>query len=144
MVSVNVLGLLYTTHAALPHLLKAAESSARRVADLVNISSTAGRIARSGVGVYNLTKFGVVGFSESLRQEFSGRHVRVSVVEPGAVATELASHIRAEVRQQTMQRFLAIERLEAVDIADAIVYIVTRPRRVAINELLIRPTEQEF
>ena len=143
MVHLNVLGLLYTAHAALPHLLKAAGDSPRRVADLVNISSVAGRVARNGSGVYNVTKFGVVAFSESLRQEVAKRHLRVSVIEPGAVATELSSHIREEVRQQSMQRFAGVERLEAEDIADAIQYIVTRPRRVAINEMLIRPTEQE-
>jgi NADP-dependent 3-hydroxy acid dehydrogenase YdfG len=143
MVSLNVLGLLYTAHAALRHLVDAAESSPRRVADLINISSVAGRVARAGVGVYNLTKFGVGAFSESLRQEFARRHVRVSVVEPGAVATELADHLRPEVREQMMARFGDLERLEPEDIADAIVYIVTRPRRVAINELLVRPSEQE-
>ncbi len=78
MISLNLTGLLYTAHAALPHLLSAAESSPRRVADLVNISSVAGRVARSGAGVYNLTKFGVGALTESLRQEFSRRHVRVS------------------------------------------------------------------
>ena len=82
-------------------------------------------------------------FSESLRQEVTGRHVRVSVVEPGAVDTELPSHIRAEIRDQMMDRFTDMERLESEDIADAIAYIVSRPRRTAINELLIRPTEQE-
>ena len=143
MVSLNVLGVLYATHAALPHLLRAAEDSPRRVADVVNISSVAGRVARSGAGVYNLTKFGIGAFSESLRQEVTGRHVRVSLIEPGAVATELASHLRPEVREQAMRRFAGIERLEAEDIADAIAYIVTRPRRVAVNELLVRPTEQE-
>jgi NADP-dependent 3-hydroxy acid dehydrogenase YdfG len=143
MVQLNVLGLLYTAHAALPHLLKAAEDSPRRVADLVNISSVAGRIARNGNGVYSATKFGVVAFSESLRQEVTRRHVRVSVIEPGVVATELASHVREEVRQQSMQRFADVERLQSEDIADVITYVVTRPRRVAINEVLIRPTEQE-
>ncbi len=143
MVSLNVLAALYATHAALPHLLRAAEDSPRRVADLVNISSVAGRVARNGAGVYNLTKFGIGAFSESLRQEVTGRHVRVSLVEPGAVATELASHLRPEVREQAMRRFAGIERLEAEDIADAIAYIVTLPRRVAVNELLVRPTEQE-
>jgi NADP-dependent 3-hydroxy acid dehydrogenase YdfG len=143
MVHLNVLGVLYTAHAALPHLLKAAEDAPRRVADLVNVSSVAGRVARSGSGVYNTTKFGVVAFSESLRQEVTRRHVRVSVIEPGAVATELASHVREEVRQQSMQRLAGVEPMQAEDIADAIAYIVTRPRRVAINELLIRPTEQE-
>ena len=143
MVELNVLALLYCTHAALPHLLQAAEDSPRRVADMVNISSVAGRIARQGSGVYNATKFGVVAFSESLRQEVTARHVRVSLIEPGAVDTELASHNRPEVLEQIGRRFADIERLEADDIADAISYIVTRPRRVAVNEVLIRPTEQE-
>jgi NADP-dependent 3-hydroxy acid dehydrogenase YdfG len=143
MVHLNVLGLLYTAHAALPHLLKAAQGSPRRVADLVNISSVAGRVAREGSGVYNLTKHGVGAFSESLRQEVTGRHVRVSLVEPGAVDTELATHLRPEIAEQAMKRFGNIERLESADIADAITYIVTRPRRVAINEILVRPTEQQ-
>jgi NADP-dependent 3-hydroxy acid dehydrogenase YdfG len=144
MVSLNILGLLYVAHAALPNLLAAAESEPRHVADLVNISSTAGRVARSGAGVYNLTKFGVVGFTEALRQEVTKRHVRVSVVEPGATTTELAFQNRPEVLQQMAQRFGNLERMEAADIADAIAYIVTRPRRVAVNEMLVRPTEQEL
>jgi NADP-dependent 3-hydroxy acid dehydrogenase YdfG len=143
MVHLNLLGLLYTAHAALPHLLKAAQGEPRRVADLVNISSVAGRVAREGSGVYNLTKHGVGAFSESLRQEVTGRHVRVSLVEPGAVATELASHLRPEIAEQAMQRFASIERLEADDIAETIAFIVTRPRRMAINEVLVRPTEQQ-
>jgi NADP-dependent 3-hydroxy acid dehydrogenase YdfG len=143
MVQLNVLGLLYTTHAALPHLLQAAEDSPRRVADLVNISSVGGRVARGGGGVYELTKFGVVAFSESLRQEVTKRHVRVAVVEPGTVATEIFNHEREAVREQVLQRFTGFEPLEAEDIGDAIASIVTRSRRVAINELLIRPTEQE-
>ena len=143
MVDINVKGLLYVSHAALPHLFKAAEDSPRRVADLINTSSVAGRRARSGSGVYNLTKFGVGAFSEALRQEVTGRHVRVSLVEPGAVATELASHLREEIREQAASRFADMEILQAEDIADAVVYIVTRPRHVAVNEILIRPTEQE-
>ena len=143
MVDVNLLGLLYTAHAALPHLLSAAESDPRRVADLVLISSVAGRIARNGSGVYNLTKHGVGAFGESLRQEVTGRHVRVSLVEPGAVLTELSSHNRPEIREQNAARWESMERMEADDIADAIGYIVTRPRRVAVNEMLIRPTEQQ-
>jgi NADP-dependent 3-hydroxy acid dehydrogenase YdfG len=143
MVAINLQGLLYATHAALPHLLRAAEDSARRVADVVNVSSVAGRVARSGSGVYNMTKFGVVAFGESLRQEVTRRHVRVSVVEPGAVETELTDHLRPEIREQTAKRFADMERLQSEDVADAIAYVVTRPRRVAINELLIRPTEQE-
>jgi NADP-dependent 3-hydroxy acid dehydrogenase YdfG len=110
---------------------------------MVNVSSVAGRVARVGSGVYNLTKWGVGAFSESLRQEVTKRHVRVALVEPGAVSTELATHVRPEVLQQMAQRFAGVERLEAQDIASAIAYIVTRPRRMAINEMLIRPTEQE-
>jgi NADP-dependent 3-hydroxy acid dehydrogenase YdfG len=143
MLDVNVAGLLYCAHAALPHLLRAAETGPREVADMVNISSVAGRVARNGSGVYNLTKHGVGAFSESLRQEVTGRHVRVSLVEPGAVDTELASHNRPEIRETISGRFAGVERLVAEDIADAILYIVTRPRRVAVNEVLIRPTEQE-
>jgi NADP-dependent 3-hydroxy acid dehydrogenase YdfG len=143
MLAVNVEGLLWCARAALPHLLSAAEHGSRRIADMVNISSVAGRVARQGSGVYNLTKHGVGAFSESLRQEVTSRHVRVSLVEPGAVATELASHNRPEIQESIGKRFGQIERMEAQDIADAIAYIVTRPRRVAINEILIRPTEQE-
>jgi len=144
MVQINVLGLLYCAHAALPHLLRAAEDGPRRVADMVNISSVAGRQARNGSGVYNATKHGVGAFSESLRQEVTKRYVRVSLVEPGAVATELASHNRPEIQEGLRQRFAAMERLQAGDIADAITYIVTRPRHVALNEMLIRPTDQEM
>ena len=143
MVEVNLLGLLYCAHTALPHLLKAAEDGPRRVADVVNISSVAGRVARSGSAVYNATKHGVGAFSEGLRQEVTGRHVRVSLVEPGATVTELSGHNRPEVLQGIQKRFDRVERLQAEDIADTIGYIVTRPRHVAINEVLVRPTEQE-
>jgi NADP-dependent 3-hydroxy acid dehydrogenase YdfG len=141
MVDLNVLGLLFCAHAAVPHLLRAAADGPRRVADMVNISSVAGRTARNGSGVYNLTKHGVGAFSESLRQELATRYVRVSLVEPGATATELASHNRPEVLDAIRSQFG--QRMEAEDIADAISYIVTRPRHVAVNEMLIRPTEQE-
>jgi NADP-dependent 3-hydroxy acid dehydrogenase YdfG len=85
----------------------------------------------------------VGAFSESLRQEVTGRHVRVSLVEPGAVSTELPSHNRPEIREQIAGTFAEIEPLKSEDIADAISYIVSRPRHVAVNELLIRPTEQQ-
>jgi NADP-dependent 3-hydroxy acid dehydrogenase YdfG len=143
MIDLNVTGILYLTNAALPHLLVAAESGPRRVADVVNISSVAGRVARSGSGVYNASKWAVNAFSESLRQEVTKRHVRVSLVEPGAVETELSSHNRPEIQQLIHQRFGNVERLQADDIADAIVYVITRPRHVAINEVLVRPTEQD-
>jgi NADP-dependent 3-hydroxy acid dehydrogenase YdfG len=144
MLAVNLAGLLHCTHAALPHLLSAAEGDPRRVADVVNVSSTAGRVARLGSGVYNATKHGVGAFSESLRQEVTARHVRVSLVEPGAVDTELPEHNRPEIRANLEQRFGDMERLQAGDIADAVAYIVTRPRHVAVNEVLVRPTEQTF
>jgi NADP-dependent 3-hydroxy acid dehydrogenase YdfG len=143
MVELNVLGLMYTTHAALPHLLHAAEQDPRQVADLMLISSVAGRVAREGSGAYNASKHAVGAFGEALRQEVTRRHVRVSLVEPGAVATELASHNRPEIQEGMRARFADMERMEAGDIADAIIYIVTRPRRMAVNEILIRPTEQQ-
>lgn len=143
MVELNVLGLMHTAHAALPHLLAAAQEPPRQVADLVLVSSVAGRVARNGSGVYNATKHAVGAFGEALRQEVTERHVRVSLVEPGAVDTELAGHNRPEVQEGMRARFGSIERLTAEDIADAISYIVTRPRRASINELLIRPTEQQ-
>jgi NADP-dependent 3-hydroxy acid dehydrogenase YdfG len=143
MVDLNVKGLLYVAKAALPHLIKGADEGPRLVTDMVNISSVAGRRAREGSAVYNATKFGVGAFSEALRQEVTERHVRVSLVEPGAVITELASHNRPEVIEEMKGRFGDIERLQADDIADAISYIVTRPRHMAINEILVRPTEQK-
>ncbi len=143
MVQVNVLGLLYGARAALPHLLQAASDGPREVADLVNISSVAGRVARLGSGVYNATKHAVGAFSESLRQEVTKRHVRIGLIEPGIVATELAGHNRPEVQEGIAQRFGDMQQMEAEDIADAVAYMVTRPRHVAVNEMLIRPTEQE-
>ncbi len=142
MIDLNLKGLINTTHAALPHLLTAAEDSARGCADVVNISSVAGRVARAGSGVYNLTKHGVGAFSESFRQEFADRKVRTIVIEPGAVETELTDHLRDGVKEQVRGRFADMEILQADDVADAIAYAVTRPSHVSLNEILIRPTEQ--
>jgi len=142
MVDINLLGTLYCCHAALPHLLRAAEQGPRRVSDLINVSSTAGRFPRANRSGYNATKHAITGFTEALRQEVTTKHVRVCVLEPGAVKTELISHNRPEIRE-AVAKALQFEFLEAEDIGDAIAYIVTRPRRVAVNELLIRPTEQE-
>ena len=100
MVALNLQGLLYVAHAALPHLLRAAEREPRRVADLVNVSSVAGRRVGAGGGIYQMTKHGVGVFSEALRQEVTGRHVRSSLVEPGATESELVTHVREEVRDQ--------------------------------------------
>ncbi len=144
MVALNVQGLLYVTHAALPYLVSAAQDGPRGVADLVNISSTAGRVARPASSVYNLTKFGLNAFAESLRQEMVKRRVRVSVVEPGTVDTELITHLRDGVREAAASQTAAIEALRPDDIADAVAYIVTRDRRVAVNEMLVRAGEQDW
>jgi NADP-dependent 3-hydroxy acid dehydrogenase YdfG len=140
MIDLNLKGLLYVAHAALPHLLKSAQEGPRNVADLVNVSSVAGRRVGAGGGIYQLTKHGVGTFSEALRQEVTARHVRSSLVEPGATESELVTHVREEVRSNLSA---GEDPLHASDIADAIVYVVTRPRRVGVNEILIRPTEQE-
>ena len=143
MIATNLQGLLYVTHAALPHLLRAAEEGPREVADIVNISSIAGRVAWNAYGVYNLTKFGVNGFTESLRQEVTRRHVRVGVLEPGGVATELGSHNSEAVRNEMIDPFYATtEVLASEDIADGVAYMVTRPRHASIAELWIMPTDQ--
>jgi NADP-dependent 3-hydroxy acid dehydrogenase YdfG len=141
MIDLNVKGLLYTAHAALPHLLRSAQDGPRQVADLVNISSVAGRRVGQGGGLYQATKHAVGVFSEALRQEVTTRFVRSSLVEPGATESELVMHVREEVRANLTPS--AHQILRAADIADAIVYIVTRPRHMAVNEILIRPTEQE-
>jgi NADP-dependent 3-hydroxy acid dehydrogenase YdfG len=143
MLDVNVRGLLYVTHAALPHLLAAAVDGPRNVADVVNISSVAGRKASAQFGVYNLTKFGINGFTESLRQEVTRRHVRIGVLEPGAVVTELISHNNEQMLSEMLEPFNAQhERLEAEDIADGIAFMVTRPRHASIAEMWVMPTDQ--
>jgi clavulanate-9-aldehyde reducatase len=138
MIEVNGLGLLYCTHAALP-IMGAAGSG-----HIVNVASVAGRVASMGVGVYNFTKFGVVGLSEALRQECSHANVRVTVIEPGFTDTELQGHNKHPMvveRMEKMKRQYG-ELLQASDIADSIVWAVTRPNRVNVNEILIRPTGQ--
>jgi NADP-dependent 3-hydroxy acid dehydrogenase YdfG len=138
MVSTNVLGLMYTTHAAIDGMVEQGSG------DVVNISSVAGRTARKGAGVYNASKWAVNAFSESLRQEVTGRGVRISLVEPGAVATELSSHItQPEAREASRQNAASMRTLQAEDVARAIVYVVTQPPHVAVNEVLVRPTDQE-
>jgi clavulanate-9-aldehyde reducatase len=136
MIHANVFGVLYCTHAALPLM------SDQGSGHIVNVSSVAGRVARAGSGVYNLTKFGVGAFSESLRQECVPLGVRVTLVEPGAVATELAGHNRPEVLEQIRERFGGIERLTAEDIAGAVLYAIGQPAHVSVNEVLVRPSGQ--
>ncbi len=137
MIETNVLGLMYVTHAALPHLV------AQGGGDIVNVSSVAGRVARLGSGVYNASKWAVNAFSESLRQEVTERGVRVVLVEPGAVATELTDHITHEpTRESTKQWVTTMRALRSEDVAAAVVYAVTQPPHVAVNEILVRPTDQ--
>ncbi|MEV5527064.1 SDR family NAD(P)-dependent oxidoreductase [Streptomyces prunicolor] len=144
MVSLNVAALLHVTHAAVPYLIDAAATSPRQVADIVNVGSTAGRVARPGSSVYNLTRFGLNGFTEALRQELLVERVRVAVVEPGTVRTELADHLGEATREAALRQVGGIEPLRAEDIADAIGCIVTRERRVAVNEMLVRAGDQPW
>lgn len=137
MVHVNLLGVLYCTHAVLPLMREAGGGH------IVNVSSVAGRFARAGSAVYNMTKFGVNAFSEALRQEALHAGIRVTVIEPGAVATELAGHNSPEVLQAMAQRFEGITFLESEDIAAGILYALTQPPNVAVNEVLIRPSGQQ-
>jgi clavulanate-9-aldehyde reducatase len=136
MVHANIFGVLYCTHAALPLMREQGSGH------IVNVSSVAGRIAREGSGVYNLTKFGVGAFSESLRQECVRIGVRVTLVEPGAVATELQEHNRPEIQEVIRRTFEGVPPLSSEDIANAILYAIGAPPNVSVNELLIRPSKQ--
>lgn len=142
MIDINVKGLLGVTKAALPHLIAAAATSDRHVADVVNISSIAGRFAIPQAAVYNATKFGVTAATEAWRQEYARRNVRFSVVEPGLTATELVGHQQPAARQRLAARFADVEQLHADDVAEAVTYVVTSPRRRAVAEIVIRPTDQ--
>jgi clavulanate-9-aldehyde reductase len=138
MISVNLLGLLYCTHAALPLIGKGGGG------DIVNVSSVAGRRADAGAAVYNMTKFGVHAFSEALRQEALHEGIRVTTVAPGFVETELQGHnVNALVRRSLEKSREEIGQvLHAEDIADAILHAVTRPAHVCVNEVVVRPTRQ--
>jgi NADP-dependent 3-hydroxy acid dehydrogenase YdfG len=138
MLDVNLWGLLVCTHAALPLIAQSGGG------DVVNVSSVAGRRADAGAAVYNMTKFGVHAFSEALRQEALHAGVRVTVVAPGFVETELQAHNTDPVVVAAMDR--AREQIGEVlrpeDIADAIVHALTRPPHVCVNEVVVRPTRQ--
>jgi NADP-dependent 3-hydroxy acid dehydrogenase YdfG len=136
MIEANVFGVLYCTHAALGLMREQGSGH------IVNVSSVAGRVARAGSGVYNLTKFGVGAFSESLRQEGVAIGVRVTTIEPGAVATELPGHNRPEVLEQMAKRFVGVTPLSSEDIANAILYAIGQPPNVSVNEVLVRPSGQ--
>jgi clavulanate-9-aldehyde reducatase len=138
MIGVNLLGLLYCTHAALPLLGSSGGG------DIVNISSVAGRRADAGAAVYNMTKFGVHAFSEALRQEALHANIRVTTVAPGFVETELQGHNTNPLVRRTMERSREQigEVLRAEDIAEQIVHAVSLPAHVCVNEVVVRPTGQ--
>ena len=137
MVELNLIALMETTKLALPHL-KASRGH------VVNVSSVAGRVANPAASGYAATKFGVVGFSESLRREVYVDKIRVTLIEPGMVATELGDHItNAKAKANLEQRRATMEPLLAEDVAAAVLYAVTQPARVNVNEILLRPTDQE-
>ena len=135
MIAINVKGLLDTTRAALPHLLQAAEDGPAPGHRHRQHQLDRRRVAWKGDGVYNFTKFGVNGFTESLRQEVTQWHVRVGVVEPGGVDTELGSHNKPEIRNEMIDPFYEQTEVLAPDIADGVAYMVSGPRRTAIGEL---------
>ncbi|WP_327365405.1 SDR family NAD(P)-dependent oxidoreductase [Streptomyces sp. NBC_01217] len=136
MVETNLLGSMYMVHAALPHLLASKGA-------VVQVSSTSGRTASATSGVYAATKFGINAFAEALRQEVTELGVRVVVIEPGFVATELASHITdPAIRAAAKSMAESMRTLQPEDIAAAVVYAITQPEHVAVNEILIRPTDQ--
>ncbi|MET1004277.1 MAG: SDR family NAD(P)-dependent oxidoreductase [Propionibacteriaceae bacterium] len=141
MVTLNLSALLHVTYAAVPFLIDAVATSGRGVADIVNVGCATGRTASSGSSVYTLTKSAVAGFTESLRQELAARRVRVSVVEPGAVDTELTRQLSTDGHPAAPPPD-DVEPLCPRDVAEIIGFIVTRDRRVAINELRVRPSEQ--
>jgi NADP-dependent 3-hydroxy acid dehydrogenase YdfG len=138
MLELNVLALMVSSQAALPGMRK------RRSGHIVNISSTAGRISNANASGYAATKFGVVAFSEALRKEVYKDNIRVSVIEPGAVDTELREHIPHAATKQALDSWAgAMRQLQGEDIANAVVYCVSQPDHVNVNEILIRPTDQE-
>jgi NADP-dependent 3-hydroxy acid dehydrogenase YdfG len=138
MIDTNLTGVLAVTAAFLPQLLDGG-------GDIVNVSSVAGRKARPTGSVYSATKWGLNGWSEGLRQELLEHDVRVTVVEPGAVTTELTSHITDErALDGVRSRFGDIEVLQADDVASVIAFAVGLPRRASLNEALIRPTRQAY
>ena len=139
MIEVNLLGLLYCTHAALP---KMQENGGGHI---VNVSSVAGRTANLGSAVYNMTKWGVTGFSEGLRQEALHSDIRVTCLEPGFVETELQSHNENPMVQDAIKQMREQigDLMTAEDMANAILYALSQPERVSVNEILVRPTKQQ-
>jgi len=142
MIDVNLTATIQITKAALPYLIAAAGARGRLCADIVNVSSVAGRVARSDSAVYSATKFGVCAFSQALRQELSGARVRVTVIEPGTVETELLGRVREDARKRALAAVAGVRRLDAADVADVIAFTVAKPWYISLNEILIRPTQE--
>ena len=134
MIEANLLGAMTVTEVFLDQLRDGG-------GNLVNLSSVAGRTARPGNAVYAATKWGLNGWSESLRQELQP-DIRVMVIEPGAVATELTDHITHPGAKQAAEQMYKQLAITAQDIAEVIAFAVTRPRRMTLNEILVRPTAQ--
>jgi NADP-dependent 3-hydroxy acid dehydrogenase YdfG len=142
MVQVNIMGVLNCSKIALTHLIEAAKGP-RGVADIINISSVAGRKALPGSSVYAATKFAVNAFSDGLRQELASKHVRVGIVAPGMTESEMIEHIRPDLLAKIRASLEAMPSMVADDVAETVLFCVTRPAGVAVNDLLVRPTEQE-
>jgi NADP-dependent 3-hydroxy acid dehydrogenase YdfG len=137
MIDANLYGVIYTTHAAVPHLIEQGSGH------VLTVSSIAGVRASAGSAVYNATKFAVNAFSEALRQELSEHDVRVTSINPGAVETELRTHLSPEQQQSQRERFADVTQLQAQDIANTIIYTLGAPAHVSLNDILIRPTRQQ-
>lgn len=139
MVEVNLLGLMYATHEVLPSMIE------RKSGHIINISSVSGRVTSNRSAVYSATKFAVGAFSEGLRQEVYKSNIRVTIIEPGAVLTELSDHVtHTESREKLKSWVAGMEALTSDDIANSILYAVSQPAYVSVNEILIRPTEQSI
>jgi NADP-dependent 3-hydroxy acid dehydrogenase YdfG len=136
MVSVNIFGVLYCTHAALPIM------RAQQEGHIVNVSSVGGKVVGTYSGVYSLTKFGIGAFTEALRKESLGENIRVTAVVPGSTATELRSHTREEVLEQILPGFAGVTPLDAEDIAKAVIYALEQPANVSVSEVVVRAAKQ--
>jgi NADP-dependent 3-hydroxy acid dehydrogenase YdfG len=134
MIDVNVLGVLYCTHTALPLMLRQGSG------DIVMVSSVGGRVTPPLSGVYCLTKWGIGAFAEVLRKETVGTGVRVILIEPGRVETELRTHVRPEVLEELGPAFASLVGVDADVIADTIAFAVGQPASVSFSEVLVRPT----
>lgn len=138
MIDVNLKGTLYGIHAALPVMRK------QHSGQIINIGSVSSHIPTPAGGVYAATKFGVRALSESLRQEeaAAGSNIRVTLIAPGAIATELPAHVTDPEQRKAMDSFYASTAIPAESVADCIAFAVNMPEHTSINEILLRPTAQ--